>query len=71
MHIGNAIYNELKRQGRTVVWFANELHLDRSTVYNIFERESVDTNLLARISIALKHNFFTVIENDVRNEIIK
>ncbi len=56
--IGNLIKKELERQERSVSWFARKLSCDRSNVYRLFQKESIDTNLLARISIILNHNFF-------------
>lgn len=58
IHIGNLIKEELRRQGRSVGWFAKELYCDRTNVYDIFKRQSLDTALLLRISQLLQHNFF-------------
>lgn len=58
LHIGSCIQTELKRQERSVAWFARKLCCDRSNVYNIFLRNTIDTELLKRISIILNRNFF-------------
>ena len=58
LHIGELIQEELHRQERTVSWFARKLFCDRTNVYNIFQRKSIDTELLLRISLILNHNFF-------------
>lgn len=58
IHIGELIKEELQRQGRSTTWFAKQLYCDRTNVYDIFKRKSLDTDLLLRISIILKHNFF-------------
>lgn len=58
VHIGKLIKNELQRQGRSVSWFAEQLYCDRTNVYDIFKRQSIDTELLVRISLILKYNFF-------------
>lgn len=58
IHIGHLIKEELIKQERTISWFARKLYCDRSNVYDIFKRESVDTELLLRISLVLKRNFF-------------
>ena len=60
-HIGQLIRDELKQQERTVTWLAKAINCDRTNIYNIFERESIDTNLLIRISKALNRNFFEII----------
>lgn len=58
IHIGKIIEEEFYRQGRSVSWLAEKLCCDRTNVYKIFKRESIDTALLIRISLALEHNFF-------------
>ena len=64
--IGELIKRELSRQERSVVWFANHLSCDRTNVYRIFAKTSLDTELLVRISIVLEHNFFAFrdLDND-------
>jgi DNA invertase Pin-like site-specific DNA recombinase len=58
IHIGSLIEKELRQQERSVTWFANKLHCDRTNVYKIFKKQSIDTQLLEQISIILQHNFF-------------
>ncbi|MCH5346841.1 MAG: XRE family transcriptional regulator [Muribaculaceae bacterium] len=56
--IGRLIENELRRQQRSVVWLSQQLECNRTNVYKIFERRSIDAELLLKISRALDHNFF-------------
>lgn len=58
IHIGQLIKAELERQERTPTWLARKISCDRTNIYRIFERESIDTSLLLRISSALNRNFF-------------
>jgi plasmid maintenance system antidote protein VapI len=58
IHIGNLIKVRLHEQGRTVTWFAASLNYTRVNIYKIFNRESIDTDLLYRISCLLQHDFF-------------
>ena len=37
IHIGKLIETELRRQERTVSWFARHLYCERTNVYDIFE----------------------------------
>lgn len=60
LHIGRLIKEELHRQERSIVWFAEKLSCDRTNVYKIFARTSIDTQLLLRISVILNRNFFAV-----------
>ena len=60
IHIGKEIEAELRRQGRGVNWFAQRLNYERSNIYNIFKRDSIDTWLLQRIGAVLGRNFFAL-----------
>lgn len=56
--LGIIIKEELASQERTVSWFARKLHIDRSNVYRLFQKNSIDTALLYRISVVLGKDFF-------------
>ena len=58
VHIGSLIEQEVRKQERTVTWLASKLHCDRTNIYKIFKKQSIDTQLLEQISIILQHNFF-------------
>ena len=62
LHIGQLIKAVFDESGMTVSEFAGQIHLERSTIYGIFERPSIDSILLARISLVLKHNFLSDVE---------
>lgn len=68
MHIGKIIRQELRNQGRTVTWFAKCLYCDRTNVYKIFQRESVDSELLYRISRILSHDFFKYYSRELEED---
>lgn len=57
-HIGHRIEKVLREQGRSVSWFAQQICCERTNVYSIFHRASIDTELLVRISKVLSYNFF-------------
>ena len=52
------IRKELKAQGRTMTWFANAIHSDRSNAYKMLKRDSIDLALLNKICQLLNHDFF-------------
>lgn len=64
IHIGKTIEEELRRQERSVTWFAKKLYCNRQNIYDIFKRESIDTTLLRRISDILDYNFFKDLSKD-------
>lgn len=67
IHIGNIIKKEFDAQGLSASWFAKQLCCDRTNIYSIFKRESIDTILLVKISTILKHDFFKYYSNDLKD----
>ncbi|HJA85780.1 MAG TPA: XRE family transcriptional regulator [Candidatus Bacteroides avicola] len=67
--IGVLIKEELDKQERSVSWFARKLSCDRSNIYRLFQKESIDTSLLTRISIVLGRDFFTDLSENVREKL--
>lgn len=65
IHIGLEIKAELERQERSVSWFARKLCCERTNVYSIFKRKSIDTDMLTRTSRILQRNFFELYDNEV------
>ena len=65
INIGKMIKDELDRQGHSVGWLAKELECNRSTVYRYVARNSIDTAILAEISIIWKKDFFKIISEEI------
>ncbi|MBO7652381.1 MAG: XRE family transcriptional regulator [Bacteroidales bacterium] len=68
INIGMAIREELKRQERSVAWFARKLGTSRMACYRIFESYSIDTYMLLKISRALNHDFFALYSDSMKCE---
>ena len=58
MHIGQRIKEIMQQKHRSVIWVAQQIACERTNVYNIFKRKSLDARLLMRISVILEHDFF-------------
>ncbi len=56
--IGERIEKEVRKQEWDITKFAEAIYCKRNNVYNIFQRNNIDIQLLANISKVLKHNFF-------------
>jgi len=65
MHLGESIKKELFKKGYSAKWLSVQLQCERTNVYNIFKRENMDVDLLAKISVILKHNFFADISEEL------
>ncbi|MBQ3636430.1 MAG: XRE family transcriptional regulator [Bacteroidales bacterium] len=71
IHIGKVIKAEMERQGRSPSWFARVLNYERSNIYNIYERESIDTELLMKVSKALGVDFFDMYSKRLQTDVGK
>lgn len=58
LHIGSMIAEELRRQNRPAAWLAQAICCDRTNIYKILRKASIDTDLLCRICVALNYDFF-------------
>lgn len=58
IHIGQLIWAQLKADHRSVGWLAREIGCTRNHVYKIFNKSSLDSDLIFRISKAMNFNFF-------------
>ncbi len=63
IHIGSMIKTVFDESGMTVAEFARRIHCERTNVYKIFSRHSVDVALLINISRVLHHNFLADVMN--------
>ncbi len=57
IHIGQLVKSVFDSSHLSVSELARQLHCDRSNVYSIFQRRSVDVELLAKLSKILDYNF--------------
>ncbi|MBR5469431.1 MAG: XRE family transcriptional regulator [Paludibacteraceae bacterium] len=71
IHIGQLIEKEVRQQGRSIPWIAQQLNCERTNVYSIFHRESIDTALLLQISVILHHNFFSYYSSEYNSMLSK
>lgn len=58
IHIGELIKEQMEVQGRTASWLAKSLSCTRINIYDIYKRNTIDTELLLKISQLLGYNFF-------------
>ena len=60
VNIGKEIELRLKQRSLPVSWLAAEISCSRANVYKILRKESIDTNLLFRISKVMDFDFFSL-----------
>lgn len=57
IHIGQLIKERFDASGMTISSFAEAIHKTRTTIYDIFKRQSIDMELLMLISDVLDYDF--------------
>lgn len=67
MHIGKHIKQKLAEQGRTSSWLAQQLSYNRTTMYKIYDKASIDTQMLLRISRIMEYDFFNDLSKELDN----
>lgn len=67
--LGQMIQDEMHRQGRSVGWLAKEIYCEKSNVYKMFKRRSIDVVRLMKISEVLNHNFLRDCFDEVDGEL--
>lgn len=65
IHIGEEIRKQVEEQGKTSVWLARELGCHRTNLYKIYDKASIDTSVLLRISRILHFDFFNLFSEDL------
>jgi len=62
IHIGELIHQKLKEEKLSVAWLADKINIDSSNLRKILKKNSINTDLLCRISKALNYSFFRYYE---------
>lgn len=69
--IGQIIKERVKAQNVNVTEFAKNIGMERTNVYDIYERETIDTGLLKKIGQELHYDFFQdLLEPETVKEIV-
>lgn len=63
-NIGSIIENMVRKSGMSITTFAERIGCVRKNVYDIFKRNDISIDLLAKISQVLGHNFFEDVSKD-------
>ena len=67
--VNKLIKQKIEAEGQTVTWFAQQMHCERTNAYKIFQMPHMSTYQLMRISLILKHNFFSYYVAYIEREI--
>jgi len=65
--IGKLIQEKLAEKNQTVVWLSQQIPCSRTNIYKIFNKNSIDTEMLYRISQILEFDFFQYYSDSIIN----
>lgn len=66
-HIGKKIEEVVRIKNIPIVEFAKRVNTTRNNLYNIFRRESIDTDLLWKIGEILDYDFFLFLSKETKH----
>lgn len=69
INIGQLIKEEIERQDQNRTNLAKESFIDRRQLYRIYNRKSIDTDILFNLSVQLKHDFFKLYSEELTKKI--
>lgn len=67
IHIGQDIKAQLEKQGHTTTWLAEQLGYHRTNLYKIYEKQTIDTGVLLRISKIMHFDFFKLYSDEIND----
>ena len=70
IQIGKLIKEQFHKSGLSIKNFADSIGCNRDNVYDIFQRERIDTDLLLNISRILKFDFFKKYSEQIADEMM-
>ena len=65
MRIGERVKGVLFSQGHSAKWLSEQIPCERTNVYDIFKRDDMNVNLLAKLSVILHHDFFKELSEEL------
>lgn len=71
IHIGKEIEKKTRERGMTVVGLSRELGCHRTNIYRIFDSPTVDSGVLAHLSVILRCDFFKLYSDDIAPKLSK
>ena len=71
IHVWEIIKTILDARGQSYSWLARQINTDVSNVPKILKRDSLNTDLLLRISLAMKVDSSPIILNNIKTRVNK
>lgn len=69
INIGECIKEEIIKQDRSISWLAKKLNRNRTAIYRMLSKNSIDTHLLFSISMLLHRDFFAEFSIEINEKL--
>lgn len=69
IHLGSLVKQKMKERNISISEFAEAIHCDRTNIYSIFKRKSMDIQQIMQISEALNYDFLQYYHQEIKNSI--
>ncbi len=66
LHIGRLLQQKLRDDERSVTWLALKLNCSRTNIYLMFKKQYIDSEMLMRLSIVMKFDFFECLSREYK-----
>lgn len=66
LQLGKIIRKRMHDNGQSIAWLARQIHCDRSNLYKILKKSDMDTDIIYKISIALRYDFFELFSKELK-----
>lgn len=67
VHIGEMIRADLKSQGRSVVWFAEQLNCSSQNAFSIFKRDTPSLDICRRAGRILGKDYISILVEEAKS----
>ena len=67
IHLGSLVKQKMKERNISISEFAKAIHCDRTNVYSIFKRKSMDIQQIVQISNALNYDFLQYYHQEIHD----
>lgn len=67
VHIGEMIKSDLKSQGRSVVWFSEQLNCSPQNAFSIFKRATPSLDICRRVGKILGKDYISILVEEAKS----
>lgn len=67
MHVGKMVKAVVEQSDLSAIELAKILNVERNTIYSFYRKNTLHTDVLIKLSVALQHNFFDALAGETNS----